>query len=98
MALTATVTKIWPQMALQTGDYTFGVHVALMDNGELKREQDFTDRRSKTEALGDVSGITANMLVQINDWIDCYRKEKAANNHASYELVRAGVEAGLALE
>ena len=95
MALSADVTKIWPTINMSNEEYTISLQIALSDDGVLKQTEVFSVTVNKNDVLTNPQKVIDRLLVSANEWIDKYKKEKTAFNHAGYETIRAGVASGL---
>lgn len=93
MALTKTVTKHWPTLTAN-GLFYVGVEVVLKDDDVEVRRRTFTLPTSKN---GDVAALTGALSAEIQTWIDAYKTEQVAFNHAKYETLRSDVDAALSL-
>lgn len=101
MALTVDVTKTWPTYS-DNGLFSVGVEVVLNDddvtdrkvNASEQKQRVFTQTTSKT---GDVEAVSAQIVEQVQNWIDAYVIEKNARKHAKYESLRSTVAGGLNL-
>jgi len=94
MALTKTVTKVWPTR--NDGDATFhpGIHLVVQDEGVTKIDRDFTAGYGGASLLADVK---AQVLCQAQAAIDRYKAEKALNDNAVYTTAVAEIGATLTL-
>ena len=94
MALTKTVTKVWPSQAGDGRTYSPGIHLVLQDDGVTKIDQDFTALYGGGSQLAQVK---ATVLTAAQAAIDKYKAEKALNNAAAYTAAVNEIDAALVL-
>jgi len=94
MALTKTVTKVWPVQAADGRTYSPGIHLVLQDDGVTKIDADFTALYGGGSQLAQVKAtVTASAQLAIEK----YKAEKALNNNAAYTTAVSEVDAALVL-
>ncbi len=93
MALTKEIIKLWPTLT-EGGLFVVGVEVVLKEDEVEVRRKSFTYNATRTD---DVSPLSDILLPQAQLWIDTYKQEKTAYNHAKYETLRASIDSGLVL-
>jgi hypothetical protein len=92
MALTVTVTKVWPTMTPTNEDYTIRLDVVLLDNAVEVNRQTFSVEVNKNDVLSNTQQTIDRIVGQVNAWVSVYKKEKVA-----LETIRAGVTSGVSL-
>jgi len=93
MALTKETTKLWPTLT-EGGLFIIGLEVVLKEDEVEVRRKSFTYNATKTDDVSTLSGI---LLPQAQAWVDTYKQEKTAYNHAKYETLRSNVDSGIVL-
>jgi hypothetical protein len=94
MALTKTVTKVWPVRAADGRTFSPGIHLVLQDDGVTKIDQDFTALYGGGSQL---SQVKATVTAAAQAAIDKYKAEKALNDTAAYTNAVSDVDAALTL-
>jgi len=96
MALTATVTHLWPTLNRDT-DFTVSQEVVLFEDEVEVKRQTFSCDVEKEAALEDTAPVITRLLAKINPWIKKWKVENAANKHAAMTAIDNGVQDGLIL-
>lgn len=91
MALTVEVTKVWPTLS-ENGLFHVGVEAVLKEDGVEVRRRTFTDATNKT---ADVSVLAVQITKQVQEWINAYKTEKVAYNHAKMTALVTAIQNGL---
>lgn len=94
MALTKTVTKLWPVLGSDGRTFTVGIHLVLQDDGVTVVESDFS---ATYGGAGQLSVAQNNVLLAAQTAINKYKSEKAVNINASYTTAISQIDAALAL-
>lgn len=92
MAYTATVTKVKPDQHKNKNDYNMSFRVVILDDDPNRTVFDgvITEPYHDQDQVG---VIEDNLEAQIKKIIDTYKAEKAMENSAGFETVRASLEA-----
>ena len=94
MALTKTVTKIFPK-DLKNGTYQVGMHLKLEDENITVIDEDFTEGFAKGQQVTNEAKIRMGSRMQ--EAIDSYKATKNMYDSSAYETARAQIDAGLTL-
>jgi len=94
MALTKTVTKVWPNQGGDGRTYSPGIHLVLQDNGVTKIDQDFTALYGGGSQL---SQVKANVIAAAQAAINKYKAEKTLNDNPAYTTAVNEVDIALIL-
>ena len=94
MALSKTVTKVWPVLGPDGRTYQVGIHLVLQDDGVTKIDQDFVASYGGASQLSEAQG---RVQAQAQAAIDKYKAEKNLNNAAAYTTAVSEVDAALVL-
>lgn len=94
MALTKTVTKVWPARAGDERTYSPGIHLVLQDDGVTKIDQDFTALYGGGSQL---TQVKATVLAAAQAAIDKYKAEKVLNNTTAYTNAVSEIDVALVL-
>ena len=94
MALTATVTKVWPSFNSTNSILSVGVEIVVYDNAVEVKRATFTEATSKT---GDPAVLATVIALRSQEMINAYKTEKQVYNHVKYEALRANVASALIL-
>ena len=101
MALTAEVISAWPTYS-NDGMLRIGVEVVLNDDDTEHRHVDALEQKrdtffATTRKTEDPEIAIKQLRRRVQKWIDAYKNEKNAWNHAKYEAMRSGIATGLDL-
>ena len=94
MALTKTVTKLWPTRNLADGRYRVGIHLRVEDAATVVIDQDVPALYGGTHTVQEVQTRVQTAAQQL---IDKYKAEKALNANAAYISAVAAIDAALTL-
>jgi hypothetical protein len=94
MALTKTVTKLWPSLGNDGRTYTVGIHLVLQDDGVTKIDQDFT---ATYGGVGEINIARDKVIVEAQTTIDKYKAEKTINNATAYTNAVSAINTALIL-
>lgn len=93
MALTCTISKVWPALA-ENGLFTISVEAVLAEDAVEVRRETFSHNTEKT---ADVSLLAQTLIAKVQPWIDRYKTEKVAYNHTKMTTLVNTVQAGIAV-
>jgi hypothetical protein len=94
MALTKTVTKLWPTRNADDTTFFPGIHLVLKEADVVVLEQDF---RSPYGGGGQLPEARDRITKAAQAAIDKYKAEKAINDAGAYTTAVAAIDAALAL-
>jgi len=94
MALSKTVTKLWPSRDADYRTFHPGIHLVLQDGGVTVLESDFSAPYGGT---GQLSEARDRITVSAQAAIDKYKAEKALNDAAAYTNAITAIDAALTL-
>jgi len=94
MALTKTVTKLWPNKTGEDGRVKVGIHLVLADDGVTVVERDFTASYGGGHTI---SECQTKITQEAQAAIDRYKAEKAIYGAAAYTNAVAAIDAALNL-
>lgn len=94
MALTKTVTKLWPNRDADERTFHPGIHLVLQDDGVTVLETDFSAPYGGISQLAEAQG---RVLLQAQAAINKYKAEKALNNATAYTNAVTAIDSGLTL-
>jgi len=101
MALTVGVTKLWPVLE-GAGQIRIGAEVVLNDDDTEHRMTDTLEQKRKsfttnTEKTADPEVQAGLIIAEMNAWIQGYKDEKVAFNHAKMGAFITAINEGAIL-